>query len=236
MRFRSRVHSGISSPHAQVITSATLRLASAYVVLPALLVVPAGTLAYWEAWTYLAVLLIPMTLTMAVLVSRDPELLERRLRAREKDPAQTRIVARAGVLFLAIFLIPGFDRRFGWSHVPVVAVLVADFLVLVAYGLFIRVLQENRSASRIIEVEAGQRVVATGPYAVVRHPMYAAVTVIGLATPVALGSWWALVPAVLLVPVLAARISNEERMLANELAGYREYMRTTVYRLIPGVW
>ena len=229
----------VTMPHLsrkQLAVTALLRLVGGFVVLPALLVLSAGTLAYWEAWVYLAIILIPMALTVAVLLSRDPELLERRMRAREKDPAQRRIVARAGVLFLAIISIAGFDRRFGWSHVPVVAVLLADFLVLIAYGLFIRVLQENRSASRIIEVESGQRVVATGPYAVVRHPMYAAVTVMGLATPVALGSWWALIPALLLVPVLAARIRNEERVLATELTGYREYMRTTSYRLIPGVW
>jgi protein-S-isoprenylcysteine O-methyltransferase Ste14 len=158
------------------------------------------------------------------------------MRTGEKDAAQSRIVALAGVLFLAIMLIPGFDRRFGWSHVPSVAVVVADLLVLVSYGVFILVLRENRSASRIVEVESGQRVVATGPYAVVRHPMYAAVAVMGLTTPVALGSWWALVPVPLLAGVLAMRIRNEERLLAKELGGYREYMRTTSYRLIPGVW
>jgi protein-S-isoprenylcysteine O-methyltransferase Ste14 len=223
-------------PRTRLARAALLRLVSAFVVLPALLVLPAGTLAYWEAWTFLAVLLIPMTLTMAYLLWRDPELLERRMRTGEKDAAQTLIVALAGVLFLAVILIPGFDRRFGWSHVPLAAVLVADLLVLVSYGVFILVLRENRSASRIVEVESGQRVVATGPYAVVRHPMYAAVAVMGLATPVALGSWWAFIPALLLVAVLAERIKNEERLLAAELMGYSDYMRTTVYRLVPGVW
>jgi protein-S-isoprenylcysteine O-methyltransferase Ste14 len=229
----------VTMPHlsrSQLARTALLRLIGGFVVLPALLVPPAGTWAYWEAWVYLAIILIPMTLTGAYLLVNDPELLERRMRAREKDAAQTRIVALAGVVFLAIMLIPGFDRRFGWSHVPLAAVLVADFLVLVGYGVFILVLRENRSVSRIVEVESGQRVVATGPYAVVRHPMYAAVALIGLATPVALGSWWAFVPAPLLVVVLAMRIRNEERLLANELSGYREYMRTTSYRLIPGVW
>lgn len=205
-------------------------------MLPGLLVLPAGTLAYWEAWVYLAILLIPMTLTAAYLLARDPELLERRMRAKEKDAAQSKIVAFSAVFFLAALLIPGFDRRFGWSHVPLLAVLAADLFVLAGYGLFILVLRENRSASRIIEVEAGQRVVTTGPYAVVRHPMYTAVTLMALATPIALGSWWAFVPVPLLVAVLVARIQNEERLLANELTGYREYMRTTSYRLIPGVW
>ena len=215
---------------------ALLRVIAGAVILSALLVLPAGTVAYWEAWTFQAILLIPMMLTMVYLMARDPELLERRMRTGEKDPAQRRIVALAAVLLLTMVLIPGFDRRFGWSHVAVPIVLLGHFLVLVGYGLFIRVLRENRSASRIIEVESGQRVVATGPYAIVRHPMYAAITVMGLATPVALGSWWAGIPALMLVAVLAARIQNEERLLANELTGYREYMRTTSYRLIPGVW
>ena len=216
--------------------AALLRLIGGVVVLPALLVLPAGTLAYWQAWTYLAVILIPMLLTMIYLLSRDPELLERRLKTGEKDPVQRRIVALAGVLFLGLLLIPAFDRRLGWSRVPVPVVLTADLAVLVAYVLFIRVLRENRSASRVIEVESGQRVVATGPYAVVRHPMYAAVALMALATPVALGSWWGFIPGLLLLAVLAERIKNEERVLATELAGYGDYMRTTVYRLIPGVW
>jgi protein-S-isoprenylcysteine O-methyltransferase Ste14 len=215
---------------------ALLRLIGGAIIIPALLVLPAGTLAYWQAWVYLAVLLIPMMLTIVYLLSRDPELLERRMRTGEKDAAQRRIVALAGACFLAVLLIPGFDRRFGWSHVPLAAVLVADLLVLFGYALFILVIRENRSASRIVEVESGQRLVATGPYAIVRHPMYAAVAVMGLATPVALGSWWAVIPALLLMPVLAARIRNEERVLANQLGGYREYMRTTSHRLIPGVW
>ena len=220
----------------QLATVALLRVIAGAVILSALLVLPAGTFAYWQAWTFQAVLLIPMMLTMAYLLARDPELLERRLRTGEKDPAQRRIVALAAVLLLTMVLIPGFDRRFGWSHVPLLLVVAAHLLMLVGFGLFIRVVRENRSASRIIEVELGQRVVSTGPYAIVRHPMYAAIVVMGLATPLALGSWWASIPALLLVGMLAARIENEERLLANELTGYREYMQTTLYRLIPGVW
>jgi len=212
------------------------RLVAALVMLPTMLILPAGTLAYREAWTFLAVILIPMTLTSVFLLVRDPELLERRTKRGEKDPVQRRIVAIAGVLFLALLLIPAFDRRFGWSRLSTPVVAAADLAVLVAYGLFIRVLRENRSASRVIEVESGQRVVATGPYAVVRHPMYAAVAMMALATPLALGSWWGLIPAGCLVAVLGARIRNEERVLVEELVGYREYMRVTVYRLIPGVW
>ena len=230
------VNAGTSLSRTLLATLALLRVIAGAVILSALLVLPAGTVAYWQAWTFQAVLLIPMILTMAYLLNRDPELLERRLRTGEKDPAQRRIVALAGALLVTMMLIPGFDRRFGWSHVPVAVVVLAHLLVLAGYGLFIRVLRENRSASRIVAVEAGQRVVATGPYAVVRHPMYAAIAVMGLATPLALGSWWACIPALLLVVVLAARIENEERLLANELTGYREYMQMTSHRLIPGVW
>ena len=220
----------------QLARAALPRLVAAFVILPALLMVTAGTLAYWEAWTYLAIILIPVTLTAVTLLIRDPELLQRRMKSGEKDPAQRRIVALAGVLLLGLIVTPAVDRRFAWSRVPLPAVIAADLVVLVAFGLFIRVLRENRSASRVIEVESGQRVVATGPYAVVRHPMYAAIATMVLATPVALGSWWAFIPALLLVAVLAERIKNEERVLAAELTGYGDYMRTTIYRLIPGVW
>ena len=222
--------------NSQLIQAALLRLIAAVAIVPALLALTAGTVAYWQAWTYLAVLLIPTLLTTIYLQVRDPELLERRLRTGEKDPVQRRIVASAGVLFLALLLIPAFDRRFGWSRIPLFIVVAADLVVLAAYGLFVRVLRENRSASRVIQVEVGQRVVATGPYAVVRHPMYGAVALIALATPAALGSWWGFIPGLLLLAVLVARIRNEERVLVDELRGYREYMRMTVYRLIPGVW
>lgn len=229
----------LTMPHlsrSQLARTMLLRLVAAAVILPAMLILPAGTLAYWEAWTFLAVILIPMTLTSVVLFVRDPELLERRMKKGEKDPVQRRIVAIAGVLFLALLLIPAFDRRFGWSHLSTPVVAAADLVMLVAYGLFVWVLRENRSASRVVEVELGQRVVATGPYAVVRHPMYTAVALMALATPIALGSWWGLIPGLLLMPVLAERIRSEERVLAEELAGYRHYMLKTRYRLIPAVW
>jgi protein-S-isoprenylcysteine O-methyltransferase Ste14 len=148
------------------------------------------------------------------------------MRTRDDDPQQVLIVALAGVCFVAILLIAGFDRRFQWSRVPGAAVVIADLIIVASYGLFLIVLRENRTASRVIEVIPGQQVVASGPYAIVRHPMYTAVAV----------SWWAVVPALGLVPILVARIHREERMLITGLAGYAEYMRTTVYRLIPGLW
>lgn len=220
----------------QLAAKALVRFVAGFIILLAVLFLPAGTVVYWEAWVYMAVVFVPMTLVLAHLLANNPELLERRLRTREKDAKQALIVKLGSVCWLVALLLPGFDRRFGWSHVPVAAVVVANVLVLLGYGLFILVLRENRYASRIVEVEQGQRVVTTGPYAIVRHPMYLGVLAMFLFTPVALGSWWAVIPALPLVAVLVARIRNEEQLLAKDLEGYRDYAQTTRYRLIPRVW
>jgi protein-S-isoprenylcysteine O-methyltransferase Ste14 len=137
---------------------------------------------------------------------------------------------------LGVYLLPGFDRRCGWSSVPVYVVIIADILVLAGYGIFVRVLKENRYASRIVEVEEKQEVIMTGPYALVRHPMYLAIMIMYVFTPLALGSYWAGLPALSLIFVLVARIRNEEKVLLAELSGYREYMQRVRYRLIPRIW
>lgn len=217
-------------------TKALVRLLISFIILTALLFLPAGSARYWEAWAYLCVLFLSIMLALLYLLVHHPRLLERRMRMREKTAEQKLIVATGMFFYILTFLCSGLDFRFGWSHVPAVAVVAADLLVLAGYGLFVLVLRENPYASRIIEVEQDQRVVTTGPYAAVRHPMYLAVLVIFLSTPVALGSWWGVITALPLVAVLVARIRNEERQLAEDLEGYREYMQTTRYRLIPRVW
>jgi protein-S-isoprenylcysteine O-methyltransferase Ste14 len=196
----------------------------------------AGTFAYWEAWAFIVVLFVPLTLALVYLLRHDLALLERRLRARERQADQNFIIKLAMVSYVFAFLLPGFDRRFGWSDVPVTMVIVADAVFLLAYGLFFLVLRENSYASRVVEIERGQKVVCTGPYAIVRHPMYVAVLGMLLASPVALGSWWALVPALPMAPLIVLRIRGEERLLARQLDGYQTYMKTTRYRLLPGVW
>ena len=205
-------------------------------VLAAAFFLPAGTLDYWQAWTYMAILLLPMFLVVAYFLKKDPELLERRMRMKEKEPAQKIIIKLSYFIFLAAFLLPGFDRRFGWSSVPVWLVLIADIVVLAAYGRFVRVMSENRFLSRVVEVEQQQKVIDTGPYAQVRHPMYAAIIPLYLFSPLALGSFWAMIPAAFIPLVLIARIFNEEKVLSRELAGYRKYARRVKFRLIPGVW
>jgi protein-S-isoprenylcysteine O-methyltransferase Ste14 len=212
------------------------RFAIAVVVLPLFFFVPAGTVRYWEAWVYLAILLIPVFFVMRYLLKHDPVFLERRMRTREQQKPQRLVIALSFLWFFLVFILPGFDQRFNWSDVPVAAVLGADLLVLIGYGVILRVFQENRYASRVIEVAEGQPVIRTGPYAIIRHPMYLGTLLMYLATPVALGSWWALLPALLIVPILIARIVNEEKVLTENLPGYRAYTQKTRYRLVPGLW
>lgn len=214
----------------------TLRLAGLPLVLGLIFFWPAGTFRYWQAWVYMAILFIPMVGVFVYFIRKDPELLERRMKAKEKERPQKTIIGLSSLLFIGIYLLPGFDRRYGWSSVPVIVVIAADLIILAGYGLFVRVLIENRYASRIVEVEEKQPVIKTGPYALVRHPMYVAVGIIYIFSPLALGSYWAMLPALLVALVLVARILNEEKVLLRDLPGYREYMQRVRYRLIPGVW
>lgn len=212
------------------------RLIVAFPVLIAMLFLSAGTFAYWEAWVYLAVLIIPMSFVLVYLLNRAPELLERRMRLKEKEPAQKIILIVAFFCFLFAFLLPGLDQRFAWSQVPAFAVIIADVIVLIGYGIVFLVFRENPYASRVIEVERGQKVISSGPYAVVRHPMYLGESLMFVFSPLALGSYWAMIPAVGIVLLLVARIKNEEYVMMRELKGYPEYMQKTEHRLIPGVW
>jgi protein-S-isoprenylcysteine O-methyltransferase Ste14 len=213
-----------------------LRVLLLFVFMGLILFLPAGTLAYWQAWVWLTVWFVPVSLVIGYYLKADPALIERRIRIREKEKTQRNIMSIAFLLFIVAFLIPGFDKRYGWSSVPVPVVLIADCLMLGSYLLFVRVLKENRYASRTIEVVEGQRVITTGPYAIVRHPMYVAALGMYLVSPLALGSYWALPVCMLYIPVLVVRIVNEEKVLRKELDGYAEYLRMTRFRLIPNVW
>jgi protein-S-isoprenylcysteine O-methyltransferase Ste14 len=182
------------------------------------------------------VLFLPISFVLVYLLRRDPGLLERRLRTRESQARQQTIVRASSLIFLLAFVLPGLDHRLGWSFVPAAVVIAADLAVLVGYGMFFLVLHENSFAARTVAVEAGQRVVTTGPYRVVRHPMYVAVIVMYVASPLALGSVIAVLPVLLLPFVIVLRIRDEERMLEDGLPGYREYRTQTKNRLIPGIW
>jgi len=198
--------------------------------------VPAGSLRFSKAWVYMGLLFLPMFFNVLYFMKRDPALLERRLRTREREREQQVLVRLFGLFMLAGLLIPGFDFRWEWSRIPGYLVLIADAVVLSGYGLFFLVMKENTYLSRTVDIDAGQRVITTGPYAVVRHPMYAGVLLILLFTPIALGSWWALIPMIPLPAILVWRIRSEERILTRDLAGYDAYRRTVPNRLIPFVW
>jgi len=212
------------------------RLLFFFLIWLAVFFLPAGTFAFWEAWVVLAILFIPMALSFPYWLKNDPEVVERRSKTSEKESEQKLIVKILSLCFILTFLIPGFDKRFEWSIVPVVFVIVGDILVMLGYGICFLVIRENRFASRTIEVEQEQSVISSGLYAIVRHPMYLGVLLMCLSLPLALGSYWAMIPALLIIPVLVARIRNEESVLVRELKGYREYLQKTKYRLIPGIW
>jgi protein-S-isoprenylcysteine O-methyltransferase Ste14 len=198
--------------------------------------VPAGTFAYWEAWVYLTVILVFMFSFLIYFLKNDPELLERRMRTKEKETEQKLIVKFLFLCFLFTILLPGFDKRFEWSNVPVGVVIFADIIVLLGYSMIFLAMRQNSYASRIIEVEKGQKIIRSGPYAIIRHPMYLGESILLPFTPLALGSYWAIIPALFIIPILVARIRNEEQILERELKGYQEYMQKIKFRLIPGIW
>jgi protein-S-isoprenylcysteine O-methyltransferase Ste14 len=218
---------------------AVLGLAALVIVLGIAIFVPAGTLAYWQGWLYLLVFVGSATVITMYLWQNDPQLLQRRVNAgptAEQQTSQQIIQVLAALSFVAIFVVSGLDHRFGWSQVPLALVILGDALVLAGLFAVFLVFRENSFSSATVEVAAEQRVISTGPYAIVRHPMYAGAFVMLLGTPPALGSWWGLLPALLLMLVIVWRLLDEERLLARELPGYPDYMKSVRYRLVPGLW
>jgi len=213
-----------------------IRLVLVFFGMGLLFFLPAGTFRYWQAWIYASILIVPMLFVTTWLFRKDPEFLERRIRIKEKEREQKAAITGGSIVILAALVLPGFDRRFGWSSVPLAVVMIADLLVLAAYGFCVLVFRVNRYASRVVEVTADQAVITTGPYSRIRHPMYLAVLIMYIMSPLALGSYWAVLPALLLIFVLVARIKNEEQVLTEKLPGYREYLQRVKYRLLPGVW
>ncbi|HSB46792.1 MAG TPA: isoprenylcysteine carboxylmethyltransferase family protein [Candidatus Bilamarchaeum sp.] len=209
---------------------------AALVFLGIIFFVPAGTTDYWQAWAYMAVVLVPAAAVVAYFLRKDPEFLERRFRTREKEARQQAIIKAAFGIFIIAFIVPGLDRRFGWSAIPPEISLAADALVFLGYALVFLVFRENSYAGRTIEVEKGQKVISTGPYSIVRHPMYLGSIMMYMATPIALGSYFAFPLFLLIIPVFVFRILNEEEVLRRDLPGYAAYCEKTKYRLLPLIW
>ncbi|HSY83308.1 MAG TPA: isoprenylcysteine carboxylmethyltransferase family protein [Gemmatimonadaceae bacterium] len=207
--------------------------------LGALLFGSAWSLRYWQAWAFLAVFGASITAITLYLLRTDPALLERRMRAgpgAEKEKSQKAIQVVANIFFLALIVVPGLDHRFGWSHVSVPVVLAGDGLVLIGLCIVFLVFRENSYTSGIIEVAANQPVISTGPYRIIRHPMYAGAFVLVLGMPLALGSAWGLACSLPLMAAIVVRLIDEEHYLVRHLAGYAEYRERTRYRLIPGLY
>jgi protein-S-isoprenylcysteine O-methyltransferase Ste14 len=200
------------------------------------LFLPAGTLYYYQAWLFLAVLLLPLLFVLSYLMKYNPKLLERRMRFKEKMKSES-ILIKVSQLFSFIgILIPGLDFRYGWSIVPVWLIILSNILILAGYMLIFWVFRTNTYTSRIIEVEKGQKVADKGPYAIVRHPMYVGVILMYNFMPLALGSYYALVFFIPGIFIILFRIKDEEILLEKQLKGYKEYMKKVRYRLLPGIY
>ena len=206
------------------------------VFLGLLILIPAGTFNYWQVYIYFAVLVVPMTFVLLYFLQNDPEFLERRTKAKEKEKEQFLIAILSTLIFLAGFIITGLDHRYTWSYVPIYLTISADIVILMGYLIIFIVFKQNSYASRIIEVNENQKLISTGLYSIVRHPMYIGVLIMFIPTPIALGSYWGLIPFALLPVSLVLRILNEEKVLSDNLKGYKEYCQKTRYRLIPFIW
>jgi protein-S-isoprenylcysteine O-methyltransferase Ste14 len=205
----------------------------------ALLLWPAGTLNYWQAWVFTGVFLVSTLVPSFYLAVKDPAALRRRMKAgplAETRALQKLIITGTILAVVAVLVVSALDHRFGWSHVPTAVVVIGNVLVAVGLVMAQLVVIQNSYAAATITVEADQKVVDTGLYGLVRHPMYVGTLIMMIGTPLALDSYWGLLAIVLALPILAARINDEEKMLRQELAGYEEYTHEVHYRLVPGVW
>ena len=202
----------------------------------ALIFLPAGTLHFWEGWLLMGVLFGPMFLAGLVMLAKTPEFLAKRLDAKEKQATQKGVLAFSGLMFIGGFVVAGLDHRFGWSRMPLWVNIAAGALFLVFYGLYAEVMRENAYLSRTIKVEAGQTVVDTGLYGIVRHPMYSVTVGLFLMIPLILGSWYALIPFAFYPVIIIVRLLDEEKLLTQELAGYEDYKKKVKYRLFPFIW
>ena len=197
---------------------------------------PAGTMNYWNVWLLMGLLFIPMFIAGIILWLKNPELLEKRLNVKEKESEQKEVIGMSLIIFVAGFILAGLDFKYGWSNMPIWGVTTASIIFVISYILYAEVLRENTFLSRTIEVQENQKVIDTGLYGIVRHPMYFATTILFLSFPIVLGSWFSFAIFCFFPFVLVKRIKNEEVVLENGLEGYKEYKQKVKYRMIPFVW
>ena len=216
--------------------NALVKFFCGFLMVGALIFLPAGTLAFSNGWLLMGLLFGPMFIAGLVMLARSPEFLAKRLDVKEKRSAQQGVVKLSGLMFVAGFVVAGLDFRFGWSQMPQAVTVIASVLFLLAYLLYAEVMRENAYLSRTIKVEEGQTVVDTGLYGIVRHPMYMATLLLFLVMPLVLGSWWALIPFAFYPAIIINRLKDEEELLTRELSGYEAYKQKVKYRILPFIW
>lgn len=215
---------------------AVLRFFAGALIVSLLLFLPAGTLRYPQGWLLMGILFVPMFAAGLVMLKKNPELLKKRLNVKEEETEQKEVILLSAVMFLAAFVLAGLSFRFGWWMFPFPVSIIAAIVFLAAYALYAEVLRENTYLSRTIEVQKDQKVIDTGLYGIVRHPMYMATVFLFLAMPLVLGSVISFVIMLCYIPIIAKRIRNEEKVLTEGLQGYEEYKRKVKYRLVPFIW
>ena len=219
-----------------LLTQALIKSVSGLLLICILIFLPAGSFSFWQGWLFIGILFIPMLIAGVILMRKNPDLLRKRLDAKEKESEQRTVVAMSGFLFLAAFIIAGLNWRFGWWLIPDWAVWVAAGMFLCSYVLYAEVLRENTYLSRTIEVQKGQKVIDTGLYGIVRHPMYMATIILFLSMQLVLASPISFFIMLGYIPVIAKRINNEEQVLEEGLDGYKEYKEKVKNKIIPGIW
>ena len=220
----------------KLLFNAVSKFVIGFLLVGTLIFLPAGTMNYGGGILFLLLLFIPVFLLGIILFVKAPDLLKSRLNGKETEKTQKGVVGFSALIFLAGFIVAGLDFRFCWSTVPKSVVIIASVLFLAAYGIYVEVMRENSYLSRTIEVQENQRVVDTGLYGIVRHPMYAATILLFLMIPLILGSWWSLLCFIVYPILIAVRIKNEEDVLSEQLEGYTEYKQKVKYKLVPFIW
>ena len=221
---------------AHLLTQALVKFFLGVIIIGILIFLPAWSLHYWQGWLLMGILFVPMFVAGLIMLVKNPELLRKRLNAKEQEDEQKTVVKLSGLLFIAAFVVAGLNWRFGWWVLPDWAVWVAAGIFLASYLLYAEVLRENTYLSRTIEVQKNQKVIDTGLYGIVRHPMYMATTILFLAMPLVLASPISFFIMLLYIPVIAKRIKNEEKVLEEGLEGYSDYKKNVKYRILPYIW
>ena len=220
----------------KLFVEAIIKFIFGVLIIGLLIFLPANTINYWNGWLFMGLLFIPMFIAGIIMMIKSPELLEKRLNAKEKENEQKEVIAFSGLMFLAGFIFAGLNYRYSWIVLPNIVVIISSVIFIIAYILYAEVLRENTYLSRTIEVQENQKVVDTGLYGIVRHPMYAVTIFLFLSMPIVLGSLISFIIFLVYPFIIAKRIKNEEEVLEKELEGYIEYKKKVKYKMIPFIW